>query len=450
MRRRGRITTAVLVAAAMVAAGCSSDDDNTSGGVLRIAYQRTEGVVALDQLFIRVKPAFEAAHPGVTVELQPIEASEDDYATRLALSQKSDETAPDVFYEDTFRVRSDVDAGYLLNLSPYLDKWADWQQFDEAARAAGRSDDGGIYAVPLGTDTRGIWYSKAVLQRAGIPLPWQPTSWNDILTAAAQIKASNTGVVPFHVYAGTPAGEASVMQGFLPLLYGTQDTLYDEATKKWVIGSRGFADVLTFLQTLYAQGYAADPGVALDKNYWQTIVGTSFPQAKIGGTLEGSYLPSFWLADGPYPYPGYADAVGVAAFPTQNGQAPGRVSMSGGWTLAVGARTKDPQLAFDFLALAMNRENTLAYDVASSQIAVRSDVAKDPGYLAANPFVGFFTDLVSVTRYRPATADYPQISTKIQAAAESVITGKATPADAAAAYDAAVRTIVGDDRTVAR
>ena len=114
---------------------------------------------------------------------------------------------------------------------------------------------------------------------------------------------------------------------------------------------------------------------------------------------------------------------GCGAFPTQDGQAPGGVSMSGGWTLAVGAGTKDPDLAFEFLATALNQKNSLAFNVASSQIAVRKDVASDAGYQAANPFVKDVSELVAVTHYRPATADYPRISAAVQEATEAVITG---------------------------
>ena len=140
------------------------------------------------------------------------------------------------------------------------------------------------------------------------------------------------------------------------------------------------------------------------------------------------------------------DDMGVAAFPTQNGDAPGGVSMSGGWTLAVGAKTKNADLAFEFLSLALNKENSLWYDINNSQIAVRTDVASDPTYLAANPFVAAVTDLVSVTHYRPATSDYPKVSAEVQAATEAVITGQMSVEEAAAAYDKAIEGIVGADK----
>ena len=92
--------------------------------------------------------------------------------------------------------------------------------------------------------------------------------------------------------------------------------------------------------------------------------------------------------------------------------------------------------------------NSLKFTVASSQIAVRSDVAADAGYQSANPFVKDVSGLVSVTRFRPATSDYPRISAAVQEATEAVITGKRTPEQAAADYDAAVAGIVGADKTI--
>lgn len=450
MRRTAPLAISVMAAASMVAlVGCSpaASTDNSATTTLKIVYEKTDSFTALDTLFTKIKPEFEAAHKGVTVDLQPIQANDDDYSTKLALSQQSAETAPDVFYEDTFRLRSDIDAGYLLNLDDHVAGWEDWSKFNEGAKAAGQGDDGSIYAVPLGTDTRAIWYNKSVLTKAGIDLPWQPKTWDDVLTTARAIQASDPSVVPFNMYAGKGTGEGTVMQSFFELLYGTGDSpLYDEKTQKWVVGSKGFEDSLGFLETLYAEKLAVDPSDALDPNVWKKVFGELFPQGKLGGTVEGSYTPSFWQTGGSYEWPAYTDEMAVAAFPTQKGQEPNGVSMSGGWTLAVGAKTKSPELAFQFLALALNQENALWYAVNNSQIAVRSDVAADPTYLAANPFVADVTKLVDVTHYRPATSDYPKISAEIQAATEAVITGQQTAAEAAAAYDKAVEAIVGADK----
>ena len=448
MRRRA-LKTMSLIAAAMVAvAACSPGDPSGSSKTLKVAYQKTASFTALDTMLQAAKQEFEAANQGVTVELQPIQANDDDYGTKLALALRSPSTAPDVFYEDTFKVRSDVDAGYLLKLDSHLEGWEEWDTFDDGAKAAGRADDGGTYAVPLGTDTRAIWYNRKVLEAAGVSLPWEPRSWQDILDTARKIKASDPTVIPFNMYAGKGTGEGTVMQSFYELLYGTGSSLYDEEAGKWVVGSAGFQDSLAFLKTLYDEQLAVSPAEALDANVWKKVFGEWLPNGKMGATVEGSYAPSFWQDGGSYEWPGYEQDIGVAPFPTQDGQAPGAVSMSGGWTLALGAQTKEPDLAFGFLTTALNEKNSLAFTVESSQIAVRKDVAADPGYLEANPFVRDVSALVSVTRYRPATADYPRISAAVQEATEAVITGTRSPQEAAADYDAAVADIVGADKTV--
>ncbi|MFJ5957117.1 extracellular solute-binding protein [Paenarthrobacter sp. NPDC092416] len=449
MNRPTRFTAIFAVVASLLAStACSSTPPQAGNKTLTIAYQKTDSFTALDAVMQDAKKEFESANSSVTVDLQPIQANDDDYGTKLALAQRSPDTAPDVFYEDTFKVRSDVDAGYLLKLDPYLEKWADWSSFDEAAKAAGRADDGSIYAVPLGTDTRAIWYNKTVLQKAGIAVPWQPKTWEDILTAARAMKAADPTLIPFSMYAGKGTGEGTVMQSFYELLYGTGSTLYDEKEKKWVVGSLGFTDSLAFLKTLYDEKLAVTPAEALDANVWKKVFGEWFPQGKLGATVEGSYSPSFWQKGGPYEWAGYEQEMAVAMFPTQKGQEPGGVSMSGGWTLAVGAKSQEPELSFQFLTTVLNKKNALAYDIKNSQIAVRTDVASESSYLAANPFVKDVSDLVKVTHYRPATADYPRISTAVQVATEAVITGKQSPEDAAAEYDQTVRKLVGEDKVL--
>ncbi|MGI8825085.1 MAG: extracellular solute-binding protein [Chloroflexota bacterium] len=60
----------------------------------------------------------------------------------------------------------------------------------------------------MGTDTRALWYNKAIFKKVGLPVPWHPKTWNDLLAATRQIKAKEPGVIPYNIYSGTPAGEA--------------------------------------------------------------------------------------------------------------------------------------------------------------------------------------------------------------------------------------------------
>lgn len=450
-----RLTAAVAAVAGMsLVAGCSaggsSGGGNSGGGsnkTIRVAYQKFGQFTQMDTLMQTVKKEYEASHKGTTVTLVPIQAQEADYYTKLALMNKSASTAPDVMYEDTFQLKSDVTANYLAPLDSYVNKWSDWSQFYDNAKQAGLGDDGKTYGVSLGTDTRAIWYNKDLFKKAGIAVPWQPKTWADILTAAKTIKQKLPGVVPFNMYSGTAQGEGASMQGLEMLLYGTKDSLYDASTKKWVVGSQGFTDSLQFVKDIYQGGLGPTPQQGLDKNIGTTIATEWMPQGKIAMDLNGSWQSGTWIPSGAAPWPQWNNVMGQAKMPTQEGQAPGSTSMSGGWTLAMGKNSANKDAAWDFMALALNKQNSMSYAIAASQIAVRKDVATDPTYTKSNPTFEFFSSLVANTHFRPATADYPKISNQIQVAMESVMTGQQTPAQAASVYDQAVKGIVGADRT---
>ena len=441
----GTAVTALVLA--LGACGSGGDEGGDGAATIKIAYQKFGNFTQADELFKDVKADYEKENPDVTIELVPIEASQNDYFTKLALMNRAPGTAPDLMYEDTFMIKSDVEAGYLLPMDDYLADWEDWGQFVDQAKQAGLGDDGKTYGVPMGTDTRGLWFNKDVLDKAGLPADWAPKNWDEVLEAARAIKKSDPDVIPLNVYSGKPMGEGSTMQGFEMLLYGTGGTLYDTDASKWVVGSQEFVDSLDFIRTIYTEGLAPTPQQALDPNVGNTVSAEWLPKGKLGISLDGSWMPGTWLEAGTAPWPEWTDVMGTAPMPTQEGQAPGAVSMSGGWTMAIGAGSKNPDVAFDVLTHALDKENSLRFAIDNSQIAVRTDVAEEPSYSEANPTVPFFSDLVEVTNFRPATSDYAQISNAIQVAMESVMTGQQTPEEAAAVYDKAVVAQVGEENT---
>ncbi|WP_369054698.1 extracellular solute-binding protein [Kineococcus terrestris] len=448
MRRRHSLTALVAVAALGLTACGGSSGGGGDEDTIRVAYQRTAQFTQLEDVLEKAKSEYEAANEGRTIELVPIEAEQEQYFTRLALLNRSPSTAPDVIYEDSFQVRSDAAAGYLAPIDDLLEGWDEWGQFDETAKQAGLGDDGQTYGVSMGTDTRGIYFNKQLFEQAGLPTDWQPATWDEVLDAARTVKERLPDVVPLNVYASRAAGEATSMQGFEMLLYGTGDELYDADSQKWITGSQGFRDSLAFYDTVFSEELGPDTALALDAALGSRVATEMLPQGELAIAVDGSWLPGQWIS-GENEWPEWEETMGIAAMPTQEGQDPGRTSMSGGWLLSVGSQAADPQAAFDFITVALNRENTLKYNTENSQIAVRADVAQDPEYLDYNPSFEFFSSLVPVTNFRPATPDYSQISANIQAATEDVATGAATPEEAAQAYDDGLVAIVGEDGTQA-
>ncbi|MFQ6172573.1 extracellular solute-binding protein [Oryzobacter sp. R7] len=444
--RRAAALGAAVVSIGLVLAGCGSGSSGAGDpDTITVAYQRTAQFTQLDAVLKKAKTEYEAANAGKKVELVAIEAEQDQYFTKLALMNRSPSTAPDVIYEDSFQVRSDAAAGYLAPIDDQLARWEDWSQFDDTAKQAGLGDDGKTYGVSMGTDTRALYYNKKIFAEAGLPADWQPKTWDDVLTAARTVKEKVPDVTPINVYAGKAQGEATSMQGFEMLLYGTGSTLYDTDAKKWVRGSKGFVDSLGFYETIFTEKLAPSLDVALDAAAGARVATELLPKGQLAIALDGSWLPGQWIS-GENQWPEWEETMGFAPMPTQTGAEPGATSMSGGWLLSVGSQASDKDAAFDFIAVALNRENSLKYDTENSQIAVRKDVATDEKYLSFNPSFEFFSSLVPVTTFRPATPDYSQISGNIQVAVESVATGSASPEEAARTYDEGLVGIVGEDK----
>jgi len=441
---RGGLALAAVGALSLTLAGCGGGS-NGGSHTLTVTYQQYGDSHVQADFLKGIKKEFEKTHKNITVDLQPISASEDDYYTKLELEMRSAQTSPDLAYEDTFLINSDIKAGYLRPLDADLKNWADWAEFQPTAKKAAEGLDGKTYGVPDGTDTRGLWYNKSLFAKAGLPTDWHPQSWNDILTAARTIKQKLPGVTPINIYAGTGVGEAASMQGFEMLLYGTGDTLYDSASKKWVVGSKGFTDALTFLKTLVDEGLTPPPSKMLTPTWGNTVQQQELPQQKLAIDLDGSWVSLNWQSGGATPWPQWSSTMGTTPMPTENGAAPGKVSLSGGWTWAIPAKSDNPSAAWDLIKLLGSKQNELKWDINDVQIPVRKDVAADPSYSQANPSNQFFASLVPITQYRPAYAVYPQISQQIQAAMEAVVTGSASPAQAAAQYDQQVKQVAGKD-----
>ncbi|MFZ3562659.1 extracellular solute-binding protein [Streptomyces sp. BH055] len=454
MRKKLLAALAVTVATTLSATACGGSGSSAGGDSIKVVYwQHLDQNDHKQQKFLAsMKKSFEKAHPGKKVQIVPVTASENDYYTKIQLMMRSPSTAPDLVYEDTALINSDIASGYLKPLDDYVAKWSDWGKFAKAAKSAVSSPtDGKTYGVPDDTDTRGIWYNEKLLKKAGIKTPWQPKSWQDLLDTARTLKKKLPGVIPMNLYTGQAGGEQSTMQGFEMLLYGTDaagDSLYDAKKKKWIVGSQGFKDALKFVHTVYDEDLGLDKSTALGPNAG-TEVGTKLlPKSKLAMNIDGSWMANNWLKTGPSPWADWSKTMKPAAMPTQNGQAPGKVSMSGGWAWSIPSKAKNPDLAWQFVKAIKNRDNSVKWNVIESTTAVRTDVAADPKYLGATPTNKFFTDLVKYTHFRPALPKYPQVSNAVTKAMESVTTGQASVSAAAKTYDQDLSTAVGPDATV--
>lgn len=383
----------------------------------------------------------------VELDVAPITASEGDYFTKIALQLADPSTCPDLVCEDTFQLPNDVSAGYLTNLDEYVKNYADWNdgKFYESMQKAVTGGDGSVYGIPYCTDTRGLWYNRKVLTDAGVIKEgedWTPKSWADILDACAKIKESSPDVVPFWCNSGVATGEATSMQTYEMLLYGTGERLIGD-DNKWIVNSDGIQDSLQFLSDIYTNGYGPSLSLVLNGQASNTSAREYLPEGKLGISMDGIWITGNWKEGGAAPWTNYQDEVGLAAMPTSEGQDPGTVTLAGGWAFSIPENSDAKDITFEFIQELMNPDNYLQGILDQGNICTRTDIAENADY-SAQPFFQQATEFLETADFRPQNDQYSTVSTSIQKMVESVVSGT-SPEDAMKQYGTDVARDVGDD-----
>jgi multiple sugar transport system substrate-binding protein len=435
-------------ASASASATTGDGGDQATKATVTITY-RDDGLGENGSLYKWIMDV-ASTYPNKNVEIKPtpIQASEGDYFAKIALALKSKDKAPDIVTEDTFILNSDASAGFLTPLDDNLKDWSDWTDgsFIEAMKKGVTASDGKVYGVPYNTDSRGLWYNKEIFKKVGLPEDWQPKTWDEVLSAARTIKAKEPAIVPIWMNMGKATGEATSMQTYEMLLYGTGERLYDNDSGKWIIKSQGILDALNFISTVNKEKLGPPLSKVLNGQAGNTSAREYLPQGKLAISLDGSWIPGNYLDNGASPWPQYKDVLGFAPMPTSKGQAPGSITLAGGWALSIPSNAQHKVEAWDFIKYALNKENSMKLVIAQGNITVRADVSKDPAYTQM-PFNEIATDYLKNAEFRPAQDKYPEVSTQIQTMVESVATGT-SPADAMKKYAGDVTRTVGEDHVL--
>ncbi|SEM15209.1 extracellular solute-binding protein [Nonomuraea pusilla] len=460
-RKRSIGVIAVVAATGLGLSACGQSSGGAGGGAVELTITQNaiaggKNAVSAEHIANWVIPTFEAAQKAkgkdVKVKFIPSGVDDEQYKTKLSLDLKSGKGA-DVIDIDGIWAGEFAQAGYIKPLAEVVgaeaDTWEGWSQIPDAVQGLA-TYDGKKYALPIGTDGRVLYFNKTLFQKAGLPADWQPKSWQEILDAGAKLKSSGVPV-PIQINAGTAMGEATTMQGVLPLLAGAGAEIQKDG--KWTGAGQALKDVLGLYQKIYGGSGLGDPRLqqeakGRDKSFQQ------FAQGRIGILMEGDY---FWRGvvnpkDGVARMPDRDQNVGYALIPAME---PGKgirgqdfVSMSGGALRTVNPNSKHPKEAFELLAFTLSAD-ALKQETKGGNVRVtpRGDVNKE--ILAGEPLLTFISEKVlPLTAYRPPVAIYPQVSVALQEATAAVAGG--TPPDQAAAdYQKKLEGIVGGAGNIA-
>jgi multiple sugar transport system substrate-binding protein len=179
----------------------------------------------------KVIDLFMAAYPEIKVTGEPNGGTPDHFA--IIDTQLAGNNAPDLIQ---FGGNWPDYQQYLEPLNSYLGKQLlidTPATFDQTALIPSTTADGTLYAISLGTNTLVLAFNKTMIEAAGVALPKDNMTWDELLTYGRELKAKlPEGVAPF-------VDNSTNQANYLSYFYTQQ------GTKLWTLddGGKSYATV---------------------------------------------------------------------------------------------------------------------------------------------------------------------------------------------------------------
>ena len=362
-------------------------------------YWETEGhQVALDQV-IQEYNASQGNYE-VTAKYVPFA----DFKKQLSIGASADEL-PDIAILDSPDHASYVEMGIFEDITGKFDVGNYYEGTVNSCTV-----DGKLYGVPFGVNCLALYYNEDMLSEAGCEVP---TTWDELMATA---KALTTDSVTGLALCSVQNEEGTF--NFVPWLWSTGATSYD-------INNENGIRALSFIQSLINEGVMSKECI----NWTQGDVMNQF----IAGNVA-------MMENGPWQIPTMQSEAPdlnwkVTLIPKDTDYS----SVLGGENYAV-INGGNVEGALDFLTYATSEEKVKFMMDKFGYISADKTIAENQ-FEADSPYQPFVEEL-NYAMPRGPLAEWPSVSDAISLAFNQVITGTATPEDAAAQAQATIDGIV--------
>jgi multiple sugar transport system substrate-binding protein len=398
---RSRSTTAVGLAALAIAgltlAGCSAG--GSDNGKVTITYATSAGADVFNKGEKVLIDAFQKANPNITVKVEQIPLA--NYNTKLTTEFRGGQ-GPDLGRVNHTDIQTFAAGNFLAPLDSIIkDDKIDTDQLIpglvDVGKVAGKQ-----MTLPIGTDTRALFYNPALLKSKGIDKP--PATWEELL---ADVKLFAGGDVYGY---GFPSDTdyALTYETVGPYMKGADGEILksDGKTSKAVAAdSDGTLAAVKLIQDIVKTG-AVPPGT---DNMTGDTLGQLFAQNKLAFMLGGPWVKATLETNNPNIK--YGTDYETSVVPVQKAGEPSG-STAGGWQIGVFKNSKNQAAAGKLLAYIMERENLITLNKAEAFPPLKDGLSTspwsdDPFYKAYNeilPHAGL--PLPPVTRIAEVSAAF--------------------------------------------
>ena len=405
-------SAALLLLALVALAGCAERPRGAEPATIVFKHAKILGPLDPIPGLLR---EFERRNPGVTVRSEPLTWTSDEQHQFYVINLDGATPAFDVLLLDLIWVPEFAQAGWLLDLSPWVTQAELAPHFPAAAAASVWK--GRVWGLPWNMNVGVLYYRADLLAKYGLA---PPRTWDELVEQAQRIRHGERDPRLDGVLWQGKQYEGLVVN-VLEHFWANGTALLDERDAVLPEPARAAA-ALRFMRRLNASGVSPAWVTAGDEELTRRPFGAgravflrSWPYA----------MDLFEAADSPV-----RGRVGIAPLPGHADGAPG-LGATGGFHLAVNRRTRHAEAAVALVRFLASAEGQRAITAAGVALyPTRVDLYRDPAAIKAHPHMPRFHDLALRARPRPVTPYYLMLSTTVQPEFSAALVGLKTPEEA--------------------
>ncbi|HXG50313.1 MAG TPA: ABC transporter substrate-binding protein [candidate division Zixibacteria bacterium] len=336
---------------------------------------------------------------GVRVVREVGPSSSTQFHDLLAQKLKNRDRSLDVFLMDVIWPAEFASAGWALPLDRFFDRAAQ-DEFLEAPLEAGRYG-GRIYGVPLFIDAGVLYYRADLLAKYRLE---PPRTWTHLVEQARTIVARERDA-SLAGYSGQFKQYEGLVCNMMEFIFANGGALWDQARLRSAVDGPRAVEAVRFVRDRIIHGIAHRGVLAYEEPESLTL----FVQ---GRAVFHRNWPYAWAVANDLSQSRIAGRVGMIPLP---GFTPGSgAGALGGWHLAISRFSRNPDLAWRFVAFMTGEEIQRRIALSTGRAMTRKALYRDGELLRRMPQLESLREVFEGAIPRPATPVYAPLSSILQ------------------------------------
>ncbi|UCZ52823.1 sugar ABC transporter substrate-binding protein [Bacillus shivajii] len=387
MFKKFQLLSTLLIGGAMLLTACGGGSEEDQE--IRVWAMGEEGT-----LLPELAEKFEAENPDISVNVQAIPWGQ---AHERLLTAVASGEGPDVLQLGTSWVPEFGDVGMMLDLSPYLDEYPEFNKenyFDGAAESMEYNDE--LVGIPWYVDTRVLYYRTDLLAEVGYDEA--PATWEELKDAATKLADRGEDYYGFDI---------DQNDQFVPFMFAWQNgSDFIDENGNTDFTSPEFVEAMEFHHSFFAEGVTPTSG--------QLEIVQSFSSGVQPMFQSGPWMVNILNNEAPEIEGDWA----VATLPAKETN----TSFIGGSNLTVFHNTEMVEESLEFISFLVDEQTQLEWYEISNTLPSNVDAWNDP-VLEEDEMLSVFGEQLEETKASPQLPEWEAIAQEMIRSMERVNVG---------------------------